>query len=94
MRAVDLLLQRGDVDEKQIILLGAVAGGGDPAGVTAALDPRIAAVSPFNFGESEPEELRSDPNKNQWPLDLADPGWGDMVSTGALRGATRDQCLP
>jgi cephalosporin-C deacetylase-like acetyl esterase len=94
IRGLDLLLQRGDVDEKQIILLGAVAGGGDPAGLTAALDPRIAAVAPFNFGESEPEELRSDPKKNQWPLDLADPGWGDMVSTGALRGAIRDQYFP
>ena len=94
MRGVDVLLQRGDVDEKEIILLGAVAGGGDPAGVAAALDSRIAAVVPFNFGESEPEELRSDPNKNQWPLDLADAGWGDMVSTGALRGAIRDQFFP
>jgi cephalosporin-C deacetylase-like acetyl esterase len=93
-RGVDLLLQRGDVDQKQIVLLGAVAGGGDPAGVAAALDSRIAAVVPFNFGESEPEELRSDPNKNQWPLDLADAGWGDMVSTGALRGAIRDQFFP
>ena len=93
-RGVDLLLQRGDVDQKQIVLLGAVAGGGDPAGVAAALDSRIAAVVPFNFGESEPEELRSDPNKNQWPLDLADAGWGDMVATGALRGAIRDQFFP
>ena len=94
LRGVDLLLQRQDINPNQIILLGAVAGGGDPAGVAAALDSRIAAVVPFNFGESEPEELRTDPNKNQWPLDLADPGWGDMVSTGALRGAIRDQFFP
>ena len=94
MRGVDLLLERKYINQDQIILLGAVAGGGDPAAVTAALDPRISAVAPFNFGEAEPEELRTDPNKNQWPLDLADPAWGDMVSTGALRGANLDQVFP
>src|SRR4029079_11998693 len=30
-RGVDLLLARKDVDAKKIVLLGAVAGGGDPA---------------------------------------------------------------
>jgi len=48
-RGIDLLLERGDIDPDRIILLGAVAGGGDPAAVAAALDPRIAAVAPFNF---------------------------------------------
>jgi len=52
MRGIDLLLERKDIDEKRIIMLGAVAGGGDPAAVAAALDERIAAVAPFNFGES------------------------------------------
>jgi cephalosporin-C deacetylase-like acetyl esterase len=94
MRGVDLLFERSDVNHEQMILMGAVAGGGDPAAVTAALDQRVAAVVPFNFGEAEPEELRADPTKNQWPLDLADPGWGDMVSTGALRGAILDQFFP
>jgi dienelactone hydrolase len=55
MRGVDLLLSRPGIDPKKIILLGAVAGGGDPAGVTAALDPRIAAAVPFNFGGPQPE---------------------------------------
>lgn len=54
-RSVDLLLTRPGVDPKKIILLGAVAGGGDPAGVTAALDQRIAAAVPFNFGGPQPE---------------------------------------
>ncbi|MGH9327969.1 MAG: acetylxylan esterase [Terriglobia bacterium] len=94
MRSVDLLLARKDINQKQIILLGAVAGGGDIAGVAAALDPRIAAVAPFNFGEAEPEQLRSMPDRNQWPLDLADPGWGDLVSTGAIPRATVDEFLP
>lgn len=54
MRGVDLVLERG-ADPKRIILMGAVAGGGDPAGVTAALDERIACVVPFNFGGPQPE---------------------------------------
>ena len=53
-RGVDVLLERSYIDPKRIVLLGAVAGGGDPAAVTAALDDRIAAVIPFNFGEAEP----------------------------------------
>src|SRR5262245_66633439 len=49
-RGVDLLLGLPGIDKDRIILLGAVAGGGDPPAVTAALDTRIAAVVPFNFG--------------------------------------------
>jgi cephalosporin-C deacetylase-like acetyl esterase len=55
MRGVDVLLARDGIDAKKIILLGAVAGGGDVAGVTAALDPRIACCVPFNFGGPQPE---------------------------------------
>jgi hypothetical protein len=55
MRGIDLLLERKDVNPDQIILLGAVAAGGEPAAVTAALDKRVAAVAPFNFGIAEPE---------------------------------------
>ena len=55
LRGVDLLMTRPHVDRSRIALLGAVAGGGDPAAVTAALDERIAAVVPFNFGGPQPE---------------------------------------
>ncbi len=55
MRGVDLLLARPGIDPKKILLLGAVAGGGDPAAVTAALDQRITGVVPFNFGGPQPE---------------------------------------
>jgi dienelactone hydrolase len=55
MRGVDLLLSRPGIDKDRILLLGAVAGGGDPAGVSAALDPRIKAVVPFNFGGPQPD---------------------------------------
>lgn len=54
MRGIDLLEERKDINRDQIILLGAVAAGGEPAAVTAALDPRVAAVVPFNFGRAEP----------------------------------------
>lgn len=55
MRGVDLLCSREGVDEDRIVLIGSVAGGGDPAAVAAALDPRIAAVAPFNFGGPQPD---------------------------------------
>lgn len=55
MRGVDLLLSREGLDPDRIIMLGGVAGGGDPCGITAALDPRIAAAVPFNFGGPQPE---------------------------------------
>ncbi|MBL8796895.1 MAG: hypothetical protein JNM56_23540 [Planctomycetia bacterium] len=55
MRGIDVLLTQPGIDRDQIILLGAVAGGGDPAAVTAALDSRVAAVAPFNFGGPQPD---------------------------------------
>lgn len=54
-RCVDLLVATPGVDPKRVILIGSVAGGGDPAGVAAALDSRIAAVAPFNFGGPQPD---------------------------------------
>ncbi|MBI3694089.1 MAG: acetylxylan esterase [Acidobacteria bacterium] len=93
-RGIDLLLERPDVDPQRVILLGAVAGGGDPAAVAAALDPRITAVAPFNFGEATPETPRFLPEKNRWPLELADPGWGSWESTRCLRRSIADQFLP
>jgi hypothetical protein len=38
MRGLDMLLSRPVIDKDRVILLGSVAGGGDPAAVTAALD--------------------------------------------------------
>jgi dienelactone hydrolase len=49
IRAVDMLLERPDIDPKRIILMGAVAGGGEPAAVAAALDPRISALVAYNY---------------------------------------------
>jgi len=78
-RGVDLLWQRPDIDKKRIIMLGGVAGGGDPAAVVAALDPRIAADVPFNFGVVNP--MRS-------------AEFGDWSSIRALRQSLADQFLP
>ena len=91
IRGVDLLLDQKNIDPKQIILLGAVAGGGDPAAVAAALDERVSAVVPFNFGESTPEIPRFIPEKNQWPLELADPGLPDWETPRCLRRGIVDQ---
>ncbi|MHC4625797.1 MAG: alpha/beta hydrolase [Planctomycetota bacterium] len=55
MRGVDLLCSHEGIDEDRIVLIGSVAGGGDPAAVAAALDLRIAAVAPFNFGGPQPD---------------------------------------
>ena len=93
VRGIDLLIERKDVDDKQIILLGAVAGGGDPAAVAAALDERVSAVAPFNFGEATPEIPRFIPEKNQWPLELADPVLGDWETPRCLRRGIIDQFL-
>jgi cephalosporin-C deacetylase-like acetyl esterase len=92
MRAVDLLLARHDVDPARIVLLGAVAAGGDPAAVTAALDPRIAAVAPFNFGEASPEARNS--GERRWPEGLADPGSGSWESSRNLRRSIADRFFP
>ncbi len=91
MRGVDLLVERPDVDKSKIILLGAVAAGGDPAAVTAALDSRIAAVVPFNFGEATP---RDGGRNGRWPQGLADPGWGTWESTRNLPGSIVGQYFP
>ncbi len=92
MRGVDLLLARPGIDKKRIILLGAVAGGGDPAAVTAALDPRITAVVPFNFGGPQPETRYPLPADAETSFNYA--GGGSWESTRNLRLSARDGFLP
>jgi hypothetical protein len=92
MRGVDLLLTKPGIDKRRIALLGSVAGGGDPAGVTAALDSRIGVVVPFNFGGPQPE------TKFPLPKDAAQSfnylGGGSWESTRGLRLSGRDGFLP
>lgn len=52
-RGIDLLLDRPGIDRERIIIVGAVAGGGDPAAVVCALDGRVTCSVPFNFGAGE-----------------------------------------
>ena len=51
IRAVDLLYERPEIDRDRIVLIGAVAGGGEPAALAAVLDPRISAVIPYNYDQ-------------------------------------------
>jgi dienelactone hydrolase len=63
IRSVDFLLERPEVDRNRIILLGSVAGGGEIAGVAAALDPRIAAVAPYNYDQGHVRVHGDSPNQ-------------------------------
>ena len=84
-RGLDLLLSRPGIDKQRVLLIGAVAGGGDPAGVTAALDPRITAVAPFNFGGPQPDyAIPAKEDEFYW---FGVPYW---ETTRALRGGARD----
>jgi dienelactone hydrolase len=93
MRGIDLLLGRPDIDPSRIILLGAVAGGGDPAAVTAALDSRVAAVIPFNFGEAGPEEHYT-LGPRGYDFETAWPGWGEWETTRSLPRSVVGQFFP
>lgn len=92
MRDVDLLLAQESVDPKRIILLGAVAGGGDPAAVAAALDARIPAAVPFNFGGPQPETRYPLPDDAETWFHYA--GSGSWESTRNLRRSAADGFLP
>ncbi|MBY0514204.1 MAG: CocE/NonD family hydrolase, partial [Gemmataceae bacterium] len=86
MRGIDVLLKQQNIDPSRIVLLGAVAGGGDPAGVTAALDPRVACLVPFNFGGWQPESgVPENPDR-----DFAWFGEGYWETTRGLRNGARD----
>jgi hypothetical protein len=92
MRGVDLLLTKPGIDKTRIALLGSVAGGGDPAGVTAALDPRIGVVAPFNFGGPQPETKHPLPDDAERSFNYL--GGGSWESTRGLRLSGRDGFLP
>lgn len=90
MTGVSLLHSLPGIDKDKIILLGAVAGGGDPCAVTAALDERITCAAPFNFGGPQPE--------TRYPLpegvDFNYGGSGGWESTRNLAYSYRDGFLP
>lgn len=92
MRGADVLLSRPGVDKGRVALLGAVAGGGDPAAVAAALDRRIAVAVPFNFGGPQPETTYPLPADAESAFNYA--GGGSWESTRNLRLSARDGFLP
>ncbi|MBL7735301.1 MAG: acetylxylan esterase, partial [Chitinophagaceae bacterium] len=93
MRGIDLLETRPYIDTKRIALVGAVAGGGDPAAITANLDPRVAALVPFCYGDATPEAHYTElPRK--YDFETADPGTGNWETTRALPNSISQQFFP
>jgi dienelactone hydrolase len=91
-RGLDVLQSQPGIDSKRLILLGAVAGGGDPAAVAGALDERLAADVPFNFGGPQPETRYPLPDDAESSFDYA--GSGGWESTRNLRCSASDGFLP
>jgi len=92
MRGVDLLLTRERIDKDRIIMMGSVAGGGDPVAVTAALDERIACAVVFNFGGPQPETKYPLPADAEETFNYA--GSGSWESTRNMAFSARDGFLP
>lgn len=92
MRGVDLLLLREGIDQNKIILIGSVAGGGDPVAVAAALDSRITCAVPFNFGGPQPETTYPLPEDAEKSFNYL--GGGSWESTRNLRRSGADGFLP
>lgn len=91
MRGIDMLLDRYNVDEEKIILIGSVAGGGDVAAVASAIDTRIKCAVPFNFGGPQPETQYPLPDSAEETFDYM--GSGSWESTRNLRLSGRDGFL-
>lgn len=91
-RGVDVLLAQPGIDPKRIVILGAVAGGGDPAAVAAALDERIAGAVVFNFGGPQPETTYPLPDDAEARFNYA--GYGSFESTRNLTRSAADGFLP
>lgn len=91
-RCADVLLMQKGIDPHRILLLGSVAGGGDPAAVAGALDDRFAAVVPFNFGGPQPETRFPLPEDIEQIFNYA--GSGSWESTRNLVLSAQDRFLP
>ncbi|QDU31812.1 hypothetical protein ETAA8_69720 [Anatilimnocola aggregata] len=92
MSGVSLLRDLPGIDREKIILLGAVAGGGDPAAVAAALDERISCAAPFNFGGPQPESKYPLPEDAETSFNYG--GSGGWESTRNLASSLKDGTLP
>jgi dienelactone hydrolase len=92
LTGVSVLVAQKGVDPKRVILLGSVAGGGDPAAVAAAVDDRIACVVPFNFGGPQPETRYPLPDDAETWFNYA--GSGSWESTRNLPHSAAEGFLP
>lgn len=91
MRGVDVLYLRPNIDKSKIMVFGSVAGGGDPCAVFAALDPRVTASAPFNFGGPQPETGKLGEDAE---LAFNYMGGGSWESTRNLKVSAKDGFLP
>jgi dienelactone hydrolase len=91
-RAIDVLLDQPGIDASKIIVLGSVAGGGDPAAVTAAQDERIEAAVVFNFGGPQPETRYPLPENAEATFNYM--GGGSWESTRNLEKSGSKGFLP
>jgi dienelactone hydrolase len=91
MRGLDVLYQRPNLDKSKIVVCGSVAGGGDPCAVFAALDQRVTAAAPFNFGGPQPETPKLGEDA-EFAFNYM--GGGSWESTRNLRLSARDGFLP
>ena len=92
MTGFDVLVNQRGIDDSRLMLLGSVAGGGDPCGVTAALDERIDCAVPFNFGGPQPENRYPLPDDAETSFNYA--GGGSWESTRNLYRSASDGFLP
>ena len=90
-RGVDLLLEHPNIASDKIIVMGSVAGGGDPCAVAGALDERIACTIPFNFGGPQPESPFPLPEDAEKTFNYL--GSGSWETTRNLRLSGRDGFL-
>jgi dienelactone hydrolase len=86
LSSFDVLLDRPGVDADRTVLIGSVAGGGDVAAVTAALEPRIACLVGFNYRTRDVTDDTGGP--------VPSPGEGSWESTRNLRRSACDGFFP
>ena len=89
-RGIDLLEQHYRVGT--VVMMGSVAGGGDPCAVTAALDDRVSVAIPFNFGGPQPETTYPLPEDARTSFNYL--GTGGWETTRNLAKSGRDGFLP
>ncbi|MGE3805918.1 MAG: hypothetical protein AB7K24_14695 [Gemmataceae bacterium] len=92
MRGIDVLLAQPGIDKSKIAIVSEPAGGGDVAGVLAAVDPRVAVAVVTNFGGPEPEDPYPLPPDAEQSFNYS--GSGSWESTRNLKFSARDGFLP